>query len=168
MNVQVLDRYDVDIENEFIHDGVLRVRPFANWMQYSRASQMDFLNAYGLYCLPTCELIEFLMPRLLAPSIVIGDGALGRALKIPSKIDITPLGISRETSVVSTHWPATAFSEILRRVRRYIMIGNLETHRSQPILRTAHEEIRLPELVTRSHYQALNRIFIWDQRPGPR
>jgi len=52
---------------------------------------------------------------------------------------------------------------ILERCRRYIMIGNLQTHTDKPILRRWHSEHEAEWIITRSANQSLNRIFIFNQ-----
>jgi hypothetical protein len=50
---------------------------------------------------------------------------------------------------------------ILKRVKRYIMIGNLVSHEAKPILRVKHQELYFPWLITRGVDQTKNRIFVW-------
>lgn len=50
---------------------------------------------------------------------------------------------------------------ILKKAKRYIMVGNLQTHGQKPLLRIKHEEIYFPWIITRSEKQELNRLFIW-------
>lgn len=50
---------------------------------------------------------------------------------------------------------------ILKKVKRYIMVGNLQTHGQKPLLRIKHEQLYYPWIITRSERQDMNRIFIW-------
>lgn len=52
---------------------------------------------------------------------------------------------------------------ILQNVERYILVGNLDTHRTKPILRRSHADYYFPEIVTRSVNQKNNRVFIWNK-----
>lgn len=53
---------------------------------------------------------------------------------------------------------------ILKNVYKYVMIGNLDTHKTKPILKQPHYAIYLPQLITRSYNQSQNRIFIWTKK----
>lgn len=52
---------------------------------------------------------------------------------------------------------------ILKNVQRYINIGNLQTHKDKPILKEKSTEYNFDWLITRSHNQSLNRIWVYDQ-----
>lgn len=54
-------------------------------------------------------------------------------------------------------------NELLKSVKRYIHIGNKETHQNSAILNIQHEERFYDWLITRSVNQSLNRIFVWDK-----
>jgi hypothetical protein len=49
----------------------------------------------------------------------------------------------------------------LKLLKMYVMVGNLKTHRNEPLLKLSHEELQFPWLITRSADQSLNRIFVW-------
>lgn len=51
--------------------------------------------------------------------------------------------------------------DLFNHCKRLIMVGNLHTHRNNPLLETSHQEIQLPGLLTRSVDDSSNRIFIW-------
>lgn len=51
--------------------------------------------------------------------------------------------------------------DLLKHCKRFIMVGNLHTHRNNPLMEIPHEEIELPGLLTRSTDDSTNRIFIW-------
>lgn len=53
--------------------------------------------------------------------------------------------------------------EMLKLVDTYIMIGNLEVHKSKPIMALPHEELELPFVKSRAHKPKLDRIFIWER-----
>lgn len=54
-----------------------------------------------------------------------------------------------------------AEEEILDVVEDYVMVGNLKTHHSKPILKLPHEETNYPWLFTRGFDPQLNRIMVW-------
>jgi hypothetical protein len=49
----------------------------------------------------------------------------------------------------------------LKLLKMYVMVGNLKTHRNEPLLKLPHEELQFPWLITRAADQSLNRIFVW-------
>ena len=52
--------------------------------------------------------------------------------------------------------------KLIQRVKRYINIGNLDTHAEKPILKLSHKEFYFNWLITRSANQKKNRIFVFD------
>lgn len=54
--------------------------------------------------------------------------------------------------------------DLLKHVERYVNIGNLETHSEKPLLRMPHFAVGIPELITRSADQSLNRVFVWTNK----
>lgn len=53
------------------------------------------------------------------------------------------------------------FADVFSKVQRLVLVGNLQTHKDNPLMELPHEEIALPSLITRAADQSLNRIFIW-------
>lgn len=53
--------------------------------------------------------------------------------------------------------------QLLDLVDEYIMIGNLETHGSKPIMSLPHTELQLPFVKSRASNPDLDRIFIWSR-----
>lgn len=53
------------------------------------------------------------------------------------------------------------FADVFSKVQRLVLVGNLQTHKDNPLMELPHEEIALPGLLTRATDQSLNRIFIW-------
>lgn len=53
--------------------------------------------------------------------------------------------------------------KIIDRVRKYIMIGNRDTHKLKPILKKPHKQLWFDWLITRSNDQGENRIFVWQK-----
>lgn len=51
---------------------------------------------------------------------------------------------------------------LLTRVKKYIVVGNLDAHHIKPILKRKHREVRAPWLVSKAVRQEHNRIFIWE------
>lgn len=54
------------------------------------------------------------------------------------------------------------FKALLQKVKRLILVGNLETHADNPLMCYKHQEIQLSGLITRSEDSSSNRIFVWD------
>ena len=55
---------------------------------------------------------------------------------------------------------------LLTKVRRYINIGNLNTHHGKPIYALKHASYNFDWLITRAKDQSLNRIFVWTSVTG--
>lgn len=53
------------------------------------------------------------------------------------------------------------FEDVFSKVRRLVLVGNLHTHKDNPLMALPHEEVALPGLITRAADQSLNRVFIW-------
>lgn len=53
------------------------------------------------------------------------------------------------------------FTDVLSKVQRLVLVGNLQTHKDNPLMELPHEEVALSGLLTRAADQSLNRIFIW-------
>ncbi len=51
--------------------------------------------------------------------------------------------------------------ELLKHCKRYIHIGNLEIHGSDPLLKRPHKELKLDGLITIKQDSETDRIFIW-------
>jgi hypothetical protein len=54
------------------------------------------------------------------------------------------------------------FNNLLKRVKKLILVGNLNVHKNNPILQLPHKEIKLEGLITRAIDQDQNRILIWE------
>ena len=54
------------------------------------------------------------------------------------------------------------FETLLKKVKKLILVGNLEIHKNNPIMSLPHKEIFLEGLITRAVDQSKNRIFIWE------
>lgn len=82
----ILPRLDTtDIERVLFKDGLLQVLPYEKIKQFDRNTLLNFMHKYGIYVLPTQELIDFLKTEIVGYAIEIGCGlgAIGRALEIP-------------------------------------------------------------------------------------
>lgn len=55
------------------------------------------------------------------------------------------------------------FKDVFSKVQRLVLVGNLQTHKDNPLMDILHEEIALPGLLTRAADQSLNRIFVWSK-----
>lgn len=53
------------------------------------------------------------------------------------------------------------FGDVFSKVQRLVLVGNLQTHKDNPLMALPHEEVYLPGLLTRAADQSTNRIFIW-------
>lgn len=53
------------------------------------------------------------------------------------------------------------FPDIFSKVKRLVLVGNVDTHKDNPLMNMPHEEIWLPGLLTRAADQTKNRVFIW-------
>ena len=54
------------------------------------------------------------------------------------------------------------YERLLPRVKKLILVGNKETHGTNPIMDLPHREVKLDGLITRSSDPETNRIFIWE------
>lgn len=52
---------------------------------------------------------------------------------------------------------------LLKRVKRYILIGNAKIHGDKRIMRHPHLEFEFPWLVSRASAPELNRIYVWER-----
>lgn len=52
--------------------------------------------------------------------------------------------------------------KLLNRIKRYVFIGNLDTHKHKPILANKHEILHGDFLFSRSMRPELNALIIWD------
>lgn len=54
------------------------------------------------------------------------------------------------------------FEDVFSKVQCLVLVGNLQTHKDNPLMALPHEEVALPGLLTRAADQSQNRIFIWN------
>lgn len=95
---QEITRCDLTAFNKEVLDseGRLRILPHAFYKTQEVNTVLFFMHQFGIYVLPTLELIEFLRANIVGSAIEIGcgNGAIGRALGIPvtdSKLQQEPL-----------------------------------------------------------------------------
>jgi hypothetical protein len=97
LNTMVINRCDItEIEAIALNkQGNLNILPFSSYEGFDENVIRSFLHIHGIYVLPTLELIEFLKKEIQGPAIEIGcgNGAIGRALRIP----LTDLKLQDET-----------------------------------------------------------------------
>lgn len=55
------------------------------------------------------------------------------------------------------------FKDVFSKIQRLVLVGNIQTHKDNPLMSVSHKEIALPGLLTRAADQSLNRIFIWEK-----
>lgn len=194
--------------SQVIENGKLKPMPYAFYQSIEVNELQYFMYSYGIYTLPTTELIEWLKENIVGTAIEIGcgNGAIGRALGIKltdSKLqekqaiadwykfhrqptikypnDVleydaleaikyfkpdTVIGsfITHKYSpkIKSGNMYGVVEGKILQMCKKYIHIGNGETHRDKPILKHAHETFHFEWLITRSANQDANCICVWE------
>lgn len=52
------------------------------------------------------------------------------------------------------------FPRMMNYCRRFVLVGNIDTHKNNPLMALPHEEIALDGLFTRADND-LNRVFVW-------
>jgi hypothetical protein len=52
--------------------------------------------------------------------------------------------------------------EMMKHIKKFIMIGNLGVHSKDPLLKTKYKSYPVPWLLTRAEDQAKNRIFVFE------
>jgi hypothetical protein len=67
----------------------------------------------------------------------------------------------RDDTQDGNYW-GVDFNNLLKRIKRLILVGNLNVHKNNPILQLPHKEIKLGGLITRAVDQDQNRILIWE------
>lgn len=80
-------KHDPAREGALDPHGQLRIHPLAFWQQFSQLEIGYFCVTQGHYCIPTQELIDWLRTAIggrKAIEVGAGQGALGRALSIPT------------------------------------------------------------------------------------
>ncbi len=86
MTGTILTKADISqLTAQLMIDGKLQIMPYAFYQQRDWNEIANFMVQYGIYCLPTLELIDYLKSQIIGPAIEIGSGkgAIGRALNIP-------------------------------------------------------------------------------------
>lgn len=85
--ITILNAEDTtNLESLMFTNGLLNVLPSSFYQQYSLNSIQVVMVKYGIYVLPTTELIDWLRTMIIPPAIEIGAGlgSIGRALSIPT------------------------------------------------------------------------------------
>jgi hypothetical protein len=104
MKMQVIQPRDIQfLEEMLINDRqLIEVLPYSRFANIDRDSIRLFLHKWGVYCLPTTELIEHIYGAIIHPAIEIGcgTGALGRALGIP----ITDSCLQRDNAQILAYY----------------------------------------------------------------
>jgi len=52
---------------------------------------------------------------------------------------------------------------MLKRIKKYIMIGNESVHKNKPLLQIDHKEYKFPWLFSRSLSTTMNIIYVWEK-----
>ncbi|MHD0644224.1 hypothetical protein ACYPKM_01140 [Pseudomonas aeruginosa] len=194
----------------------LKVMATDFYRQFSQKSISVFCMHFGLYCLPTIELLDVLnrlimevSPSRNAIEIGSGNGAIGRGLGIPAtdnfmqddptisslyqaqgqatikygtnvtKIDGNRAVKEMRPDVVIAAWVTHKYDErrpqhegnmfgvveedILKQVKRYVVVGNKQIHKQKPIMPKVSQVIEGDFLISRSlRFPGENAIFVWD------
>lgn len=53
------------------------------------------------------------------------------------------------------------FEKLITKCKKFILVGNKEIHKNNPIMRYTHEEYKYDWLITRAINKDENRVFIW-------
>lgn len=197
------------LENQVIQGGTIQPMPSSFYKALDPNIWRNFMLTYGLYTLPTTELIQWLQDNIEGTAIEIGcgHGSIGRALSITitdSKLQESsnpeivayyklmgqprinyPKDVLKYEAIeaIKTFKPDTVIGsyithkyspqigsgnmygvlegKILQLCKKYIHIGNTETHKDKPILKHPHEKHYFDWLITRSVNQTANRIYIF-------
>jgi hypothetical protein len=77
--------YSAITKEVFDENGLLKVLPYSFYKQFTHAQVRLFMQEFGIYTLPTTELIDWLKENINGTTIEIacGLGSIGRALGIP-------------------------------------------------------------------------------------
>lgn len=84
--VSIIKQVDIEeLESISIQNGLLVPMPFHFYTKFTSNQIAFFCWKYGIYVVPTTELIEYLQTQIIGKAIEIGcgNGAIGRALNIP-------------------------------------------------------------------------------------
>lgn len=87
MKMKILPNRDVKYLDDFFLDnqGLVKILPACDLQKIDLLDIQIWANIRGIYCIPTCELIEWLRIQIngkFAIEICSGNGAIGRALDI--------------------------------------------------------------------------------------
>lgn len=209
MNFSLLENQNIEkIEAALLKNGQLQIYPAEFYERFTFNELKVFCFIYGIYQIPTLELIEFLKKEIVGTAIEIGsgNGVLGRWLGIPATDsrmqefpDVKPVyDLMKQPTVqygdniiklealeaVNQFNPDTVIgswitqydptskignpygvreNEILKKVDKYIMIGNVNTHYNKDIMFKPHRKLFFPWLISRAANQRLNVIYIWEK-----
>lgn len=146
MGISFLPKVDVcDLERQFLDDsGNLKIVPSGVYSTVNYDHLRLFCHKYGFYCLPTTELIGWLILNMsIGKTIEIGagNGAVGRALGIP----ITDSCAQQNPEVASfykslgqpvTHYPRDIIKvdalTAIRSFRPEVVVACWVTHKYNP------------------------------------
>jgi len=199
-----------EITGVLMPGGKLTPAPADELRRFNADQLQMFCTAYGIYQIPTIELIDFLRDEIGGEKTVeigAGNGVIAAALDITAtdsyqqarpdiKAHMARLGavvvsygervlMQDAARAMKIHKPKVILgcwvthkwnpkqperngnewgideAAIIRRVRKYIFVGNSQTHAAKPILELPHREINPDWLFSRAEHQSLNRIWIW-------
>lgn len=211
MSINVLYNRDVSYLNFLLINHKLKIMPASFYETIPQSDLSLWCHKNGIYCLPTEELIDFLKNEIgTSKTIEIGsgNGAIGRALKIPmtdsknmelpevkehylalnQPVTIYPNDVEKLDAMkaVKKYNPVTVIGAwvthrynhndhlregsiygidenlILKKVKKYIVIGNVLIHSKKPIMKYKHETLISSWLYSRSMFPEGNRVYIWD------
>lgn len=215
MSVAILPNKDIGyLTKQLLDDsGTLKVMPAEYYSHISYDDLRIFCHLYGIYTLPTTELITWLRPQVVPDKTIeigAGVGVVGRTLGIPitdscymrdnkqvamyyvamgqptTKYPLDTLQLDAisavdkyQPEVVIGCWVTHKFDEehpefegsmlgvdegyILKKIHKYIMVGNRVIHGLKPILKESHKEYQFDWLYSRAADPSENVIYVWER-----
>lgn len=161
-------------------DGKLALHPAEFWKQFSQREICYFCVRYGIYCVPTVELVEWLRMRIgerSAIEIGAGNGVISAALKIPatdSRMQEDPAialyyaSIKQGVVQYGDNVRRVSANEAVRTFKPEVVIAAWVTHKFRP-----HETWRSgsevgvveEEIVDQAEYVFIGNSHAHDQKP---
>ncbi len=200
-----------ELEKNALLNGNLITKAAEFYEQFDQETISQFCVKYGIYCLPTIELIDWLKKEINSKRTIevgAGNGCLGRSLQIKmtdsyqqTKPEVvllyqilkqTPVKYGKDVKkinglsavkkykpkVVVATWITNRWdhsmeygnidgideTKLISKVKKYIHIGNIDTHGTKKALRKPHKKYQFPWLYSRSMNKKGNIIYVWDNK----
>lgn len=107
----------------------------------------------------------FRQPLIDYPADVLKMDAVSAARKYKPDVVIACYVTHRwEPGMESGNMHGVDFRRLLQYTDKLILVGNLMTHKDNPIMKLPHREVQLQGLITRSDLPWTNPIFIWNKK----